>query len=262
VAGACSPDVLVNGRPIARAGDAIDCPGGAADSVFTGCPAVLVNGKIAARQFDRGFHCSLVGIQGTSTDVLLSTETMAILGDFPASKAACLAAASGRDSGSTKQSYQNCGLESVRQLVNQSRRPPVDEDRVYAYAVGHGYAEKDTTRKESGGTSPETREAVLEHFGVASDQEDQTPEKIQRALSEGKGVITSHNAAVLWDNPKVDGAHAVVVTGVKYDEHGKVAAYRINDTGSGECGVLVPAERFEASLRPQRKMNVTRERVW
>lgn len=81
VAGPCSSDVLVNARPLARQGDPITCPG-ASDSLFTGTPTVLVNSRMAARQFDRGFHADTPGILLGSPNVFIGGPTLSVLGNL------------------------------------------------------------------------------------------------------------------------------------------------------------------------------------
>ncbi len=100
-------------------------------------------------------------------------------------------------------------------------------------AINNGNAGYDPDPTQVGGTSPEGRKNILSNNGVNSHLEEQNIENIQQAVIEGKGVITSHDASILWGNAQINGGHAVVVTGVKYDASGKVSAYVINDTGTG-----------------------------
>lgn len=142
--------------------------------------------------------------------------------------------------------------------------------------MDRGLADRLPARADSGGTLVTARQDILARWGVESDRKEATRENIERALAEGKGVITSHQTGVLYGDPKEKGMHALLVTGVFYDEHGVISAYRVNDTGTGECGKGVPAAVFEKSLRPgmfantfghvdlfgNSEMNVTRERIW
>ena len=84
---------------------------------------------------------------------------------------------------------------------------------------------------------------------------------IERAVAQGRGVITSHNAGQLWGTAQT-GGHAVVVTGIEYDSDGNPTRVFINDTGNGQCMNPVPAERFQNSLRPGRDINVTDNPIW
>jgi phosphoribosyl-AMP cyclohydrolase len=86
-------------------------------------------------------------------------------------------------------------------------------------------------------------------------------QNIAQAVAERRGVITSHDVAVLWGGAQ-SGGHAVAVTGAKYDADGNLAQVIINDTGQGQGGRSVPAAQFESSLRPGRDANVTDSPVW
>ena len=55
--------------------------------------------------------------------------------------------------------------------------------------------------------------------------------------------------------------HAILVTGVSYDESGQVVGYITNDTAMG-CGRRVPKDQFRGALRPELKATVTRDPVW
>lgn len=56
--------------------------------------------------------------------------------------------------------------------------------------------------------------------------------------------------------------HEVAVTGVQYDAAGKVAAYVINDTALGICGMVVPAADLEAAFQRGAGMTVSDEVAW
>src|SRR5690606_34460656 len=66
------------------------------------------------------------------------------VGNVAAGQEACQAAAATRASGKTKQTYGNCGLESLRQIINRDRaargEPPVTESELLAEAVDNGLA--------------------------------------------------------------------------------------------------------------------------
>jgi hypothetical protein len=84
---------------------------------------------------------------------------------------------------------------------------------------------------------------------------------IIQAVSEGRGVITSHDVSVLW-GPGNSGGHAILVTGIEYDANGQPVAVIANDTGTGQCGVRYPINTFQNSLRPGRNINVTNNPIW
>jgi hypothetical protein len=88
---------------------------------------------------------------------------------------------------------------------------------------------------------------ILKSQGIGAHTMANTPQTIQKALAEGKGVVSSHDAGRLWAT-KQRGGHAVHVTGVVRDAKGRVTHYIINDTGTGKAGQHVPAQQFEKSL--------------
>jgi hypothetical protein len=125
------------------------------------------------------------------------------------------------------------------------------------------------------GMTPDGRVAVLRAGGVPSHQEPGTPENIERALAEGRGVISSNESSLLSRSAPYDptarttdpvgfgpaGNHSVVVTGVERDSTGTVTHYIINDTGDGHSGRAVPAAVFRQSLNGQ-PITVTNDPIW
>lgn len=120
----------------------------------------------------------------------------------------------------------------------------------------------------NGGTSPQDRKEILEHFGIDSGIFDikrdsmgsisnENIQDISKYVSEGKGVIISVHAYALWHgnkNSKKD-FHAVTVTSVKKDSAGNVAGFYICDTGIGGTQYY-PADVLLGSLTGS-PMNVT-----
>jgi uncharacterized Zn-binding protein involved in type VI secretion len=262
-----SPNVLIGSIPAARVGDMAICAG-PPDKVSTGSSGVLINGKAAARLGDStahggkiivGFPTVLIGGSGGGG----GAETVgSTLGNPTAALVAFNNLAGTRASGSTQQSYGNCGIESARQIMDVASDSRNEFD-VLQESINNGTAEYDEEDpNESGGTSPEDRQAILANNGISSHLEEQNPGNIQQAVVEGKGVITSHDAAILWNDRRVNGGHAVLVSGVKYNSSGKVSHYVINDTGTGQGWREVPAAQFERSLRAKRKINVTDSPIW
>ncbi len=261
-----SSNVFVNGSPMMRQTDPIVCP--STNIIVTGAEWVNVNKKHASRLWEAMLHPG-GHVFGSSSDVFIGGPSVGMIvgPSYQDGMDACTNAANGREGGSTQQSYGNCGVESARQIVNKKRNPPVNENDMLHEAQDHGWADKDEKPDEAGGTTPNKREKILRHYGVESEQQEQTPENIAQALAEGKGVITSHVSGKLWGDPKYKGGHAVLVTGVKYDANGKIVSYRINDTGRvDKCSTMVLADQFEGSLKKTPfggvKMNVTKEKIW
>ena len=159
-----------------------------------------------------------------------------------------------------QQNFNNCGIQSAQQIVRQSTGNNVSENDMFNRALMKGWADSGTP---PGGTSPDTRQKILADRGVKSHLEPQTMENITQDVAEGRGVITSHDAGILWNDPRYVGSgHAVVVTGLKYDKDGKLEKVIINDTGDGQAGKEIPAKQFQDSLRPNRDINVTDDPIW
>ena len=155
------------------------------------------------------------------------------------------------------QSYGNCGVESARQIINRHRRPPVHESDLLNEAIERGEASEHRDAVHRGSTSPEQRRRLLSRYGVESDLVPNRLTNIVQAVAEGRGVISSHVSGILWNTTDTSG-HAVLVTGIKFDAHGRVESVTINDSGRGRCSDPIPGERFVRSLRPEMKAVITR----
>ncbi len=253
--------VFLDSLPAARVGDQALCVG-PPDSIVRGAFPALIGGQPAARQGDATAHGGtialgtlkvLIGAAGTSGNPWVGDNV-------------CQAAANGRTSGQTQQSYNNCGVESSRQIVNQATGGNVSENALLQSAITSGNASGTAGAPltvANGGTHPAQRQAILASQGVPSSLQPQSMQTIELAVSQGRGVITSHDAGVLWNNPAFNGGgHAVTVTGVEYDQNGNVTNVIINDTGTGQCRQSIPAQQFQNSLRPNRQINVTNNPIW
>ncbi|OQW91961.1 MAG: hypothetical protein BWK78_03100 [Thiotrichaceae bacterium IS1] len=276
----CSPTVLTNNLAQARATDQLTCTGSPATPNFivTGSSTVLINGKMAARETDKTMHPPPGKIITGSSNVLIGGPTAgATLGNTKDGEKACQDAAPGRKSSPkrdpkrppTGQSYNNCGIESARQIINQANRnqknwTSVDEYGLFNFAISKGYATKDPNNhpRKSGGTNPADRNSILNNYGVPSTLQSNSMENIMQSVAEGKGVITSHDAVVLWGPKAPPGGHAITVIGVEYDANGNPINVIVNDTGTGECGKKYPIATFQNSLRSGRDINVTTNPIW
>jgi hypothetical protein len=259
--------VLTDNLAQARATDKLICATPPPNFIVTGSTSVDVDNLMAARATDKTMHPPPGSILAPcSPDVEIGGPTGgATLGSDPASGAAlaaCQAAGGGRTSGSTQQSYQNCGVESCRQIINRANGTNVSEDQLLNQSMNNGDADNERHRADSGGTSPDQRQNILANNGVPSTEQPATMANIQQAVAEKKGVISSHDAGRLWGNPNVSGGHAIVVTGIQYDANGNPVTVFTNDTGLGQCQRGVPAGQFQASLRPGRPLNVTNNPIW
>lgn len=266
----CSPTVVTVKFPQARATDQATCTGaaGAPNFIVTGSSSVMVNGLMAARMTDKMMHPPPGMIVLGAITVMIGGPTAgATLGNPTSATAACNSAATGRTSGSVSQSYQNCGVESSRQIVNQATGAGISEDALLTQSIANGDADTAPKAADRGGTSPAQRQSILASNGVPSTLQDPTMQNLAQAVAERRGVITSHDVSTFWPPPgqaggPYTGGHAVVVTAVGYDASGNLATVTVNDTGFGICGSTYPVARFQSSLRPGRQMNVTTNPVW
>lgn len=267
-----STNVETNSKGAARATDTLTCtPVALKNFIVTGSTTVEINGKLAARKTDFTMHPGPGVISEGSPNVEIGGATGGVtLGNPDEAGRRCRAAAAGRTSGSTQQSYQNCGVESSRQLINQAGNP-ITEDQLLDDAMNSGDADRvqtgkwpfrQTDRANSGGTGPDGRNNILNDHGVPAHTEAQGMTNISQAVAEGRGVITSHDAGILWGDPNVNGGHAIVTTGMEYDANGNLVNVIVNDTGTGNCQQSIPAAQYENSLRPGRDINVTDNPIW
>jgi uncharacterized Zn-binding protein involved in type VI secretion len=284
----CAPNaarVETNDVPQARGGDPAICVA-ALDFIVTGAKTVTVGSKPAARATDKTMHGGLV-TEG-SGNVMIGGPTAGVtLGGVDAGKKACAAAATGRHpeagviypsthpragqqipGGTTKQSYNNCGIETSRILIQQTTGKQIDEDALMGEAIQKkqaGGSMAPDKRYGSGVTNGSERERILREHGVDASHENMPFEGITQAVAEGKGIITYHDAGKLWKNPRFANAgHVVLVTGMTYDENGKLVTVTVLDTGTGNCAAEIPVDQFKDSLGPgpQHPVVVTKGHAW
>jgi uncharacterized Zn-binding protein involved in type VI secretion len=249
----CAPTVLIGGPPAARIGDLAFCPEAPPDAIVKGAFPVPICGSPAARMTDKTAHggsitagCPtvLIGLAGTAGNVRVGGLM-------------CQAAAKGRTSGSTQQSYNNCGVESSRQIINQANNSNITEDDLLQWALDNRQAERGDPpvpvgtppRLKDGGTYPKQRQAILAHGGVSSTIEAGNLDNLGQALSSGKGVMTDLNPGILWnDTNYIHDWHVVLVTGIEYDDNGNITHVIINDTGTGACSESIPVDTLNNAI--------------
>lgn len=120
----------------------------------------------------------------------------------------------------------------------------------------------------NGGTSPRSRQQILDHFGIDSgifpiayDSDgsiaDSNLSQIADHVSAGRGVILSVHADVLWNDAAfgIDDYHAVTVTSVKKNSAGDVLGFYICDSANGGT-TYYPADKVKRALTGS-PMNVT-----
>jgi len=285
ILGLGAPDVLIEGRAAARMGDLALCVGGP-DTIAKGAFPVPICGNPAARKTDKTAHGGVIA-EGCST-VLIGLA--GIGGNIWAGKAMCQAAAAGRTSKTAKQSYDNCGVESSRQIINQvNKNDPtkssLTEDQLLQTALDNNWAGRGHAPNApqpppvppgtpptlwDGRTNPASRQAILANSGVASTVQASNLNNLGLATSRGQGVIASLDAHYLWMNPdgtspvKAGSKHAVTVTGVEYDDNGNATNVIINDTGVGQCGQRVPVNTWNAAVNGYNnpRLNVTNDPIY
>lgn len=247
-----SPTVLVNGFRQARQGDKLLEAIGGTGSITGGCPTVLV------------------GAAG-------------IVGNVPAGQAACVAARSGRNPppgavdpngnqlqpNTAGQSYNNCGCETSRQVINQATPANISQETLLNQAMTGGQASQVPGNLYlSGGTGPQGRQQLLANNGVSSHLEDRTMGNLESSVAAGRGNIVVVDSQTLWTNGTTapsTGDHVVVVTGVEYDDNGNVKSVIINDTGAGTCSQKVPLNVWNQATSPaigNWQNNVTDNPIW
>jgi hypothetical protein len=188
--------VEVNGLPQGHATDQALCAG-PKDFLVTGSGTVTVNSKPAARVTDKSMHGGSVLVG--SVNVLIGGPTVgATLGNPDAAKKACEAAAKGRSSNSTQQSYGNCGIETTRQILNQATGQNVSEDDLLKEAIQKKLAADSSKPDERGGSYPEDNAKLLNQHGVPAQNVDGTMDNLTQGVAEGKGVGASVWAGSIW----------------------------------------------------------------
>jgi hypothetical protein len=262
-------------------------PHGAAVDI-QGSPTVLCVGMRLARQGDQLLEA--IGPTNTITGGCMTVLVGAagIVGNVPAGQAACVAARAGRTpppgtvyppgdpragqpipANTAGQSYNNCGCETSRQLINQATNRNVSQEQVLDGAMASGDATQVAgNRYASGGTNPNTRGNILTANGVANHTEDRTMGNLESSTASGRGTIVVVDSQTLWTNgttPPSTGDHVVVVTGVEYDDNGNVINVIINDTGASTCSQSVPIAVWNQATGPaigNWQNNVTDNPIW
>ena len=256
--------VHVNGRPLRRIGNAIGC-GPSADKLSSGASLVLLGGRPVGRVAERTQHNGVV--MGGSPNVIVGSPSA--YGCAAQLSATCKAMAAGRPTNQTNQSYSNCGIESMRQLLHQAGIHKGEDELLDRMELHYISAPVRAARTFSGGDSlrgklpgddpsygrgsfggsyPDEQAQALTELGLPTSTQPTTPEGIEAAIREGKGVIINVWAGDIWP-PSAGfkpgkGAHSITVSGIEYDDQGHVASYITNDTGLGSCGRRVPASKL------------------
>jgi uncharacterized Zn-binding protein involved in type VI secretion len=253
--------VTTGHRPQVRAGDRCRCDG-PPDFIVTGSSSVYVDGKPAARKGDRTAHPpSGMVTAGLDSVHIGGARRGATLGGGVPSRRTCEVATWTRRSRDAKQTYGNCGVESVRQIVNLRREVPISETDMLSDVIANHEAGSSVIDQHHGGSTSEENVRTLARHGVAARAEEMSFQQILLAVAEGRGVITSHRVSILWGAGNV-GRHALLVTGLTYDEDGNLRQITVNDTGWGVCSMEVDPATFENSLDAGEDTVVTDHPIW
>lgn len=267
----CERTVEVNGLAHARATDKTQC-NGPTDTIVTGAATVKVGGQPAARVGEKSAHGGEIR-PGCSPDTYIGgPSTGVIVGNLKKGKQACEDLALDGDKENSLQSWGNCGLESIRQIINTVTNEDVGEKELIDVALERNvFAFPEISGDSSdpynyGASSVIERAEILEKiYHIDTTIEKPAIDTILSAVAEGKGVVSTHNAGILngsfgWED------HAVSVIAVEYDAKGNPKTVFINDTGRLGCGAPVPFKKFKDSLRTLDHgiygVNITKDPVW
>jgi len=170
-----------------------------------------------------------------------------------------------------QQSYNNCGLQSSREIIEQAKGKIANktEQQFMEDAIAScGARQAANHPDESSASSAAARQCVMQQNGVPSTIQPATVANVDDALRNGKGVIMSSNSDVLWGTQGFPpgagggGGHAVVLTNGIYDSAGKMTGVHVNDTGTGTQYTLTNAQLKDCLDSGSGKLNVTDARIW
>lgn len=151
----------------------------------------------------------------------------------------------------------SCGICSVENAYIISGGVSLEKD-VYRLARGYNSGELCAV---TGGTTPESRQKILELLGVKSTLETQTIDNIAVSINSGRIPILSVDARKLYGfHSLTRRLHAVVVTSVSVDASGNVTEVTICDSNAfnrGQTGAHVYAVQHLKEAMTDRMMNVT-----
>lgn len=175
------------------------------------------------------------------------------------------------------QRYQNCGIQSARQIIEQANKQCLNltELELLNESIEKCGAEKATKSfldyvtdplgdphpKNSGGTTSNKIQCILKQHGVTSTVQDQSVKNLKEAIKSRKGIIANVDAGLLWEDSRyLGGGHAVIITDGKFDGDKLLGVY-INDTGTGKRSYIT-LEKFLNSRLDGGHFNITDSPIW
>jgi uncharacterized Zn-binding protein involved in type VI secretion len=273
--------VMIGGKPAARMGDFSNCitPVPLPNPIMRGAFPVPIMNMPAARVSDSGTHPGSVIMPPGCLTVLIGLS--GVTGNPRLGNQACQSMAAGRNppAGSTDasgnalssntpgQSYNNCGVESSRQIVEQATGANPGQETMLNNAIANGNASQPAVGSAgsggpvnaqnqawySGGTTSGQQATILTNNGVPSSRVAPASgglqlSQLETALSQSRGVIANGDVSGLPGWGTQTGAHAVMVTGYEYDDAGNITHVIYNDTGIGACNQRATAAQFQNFL--------------
>lgn len=218
-------------------------------------------------------------VRGESMAVCLGAQqTRKPLGENPASP--------------LQQSYMNCGLEAIRQVINKvferEGKRPVSQELLLLYALRKNLTvlpavlagNASTVLRQMGATTAYQQQQLLDDFGIATDvwhylqgwedalaRERMCTDVLIPEVCARKGVIVTVDAAILWRPAIVAqmgllpgqerGRHAVVPFAYAGDR------FLLHDSGGPfDCGRTVTVALLKTCLLTSGPVVVTKEAIW
>lgn len=153
-----------------------------------------------------------------------------------------------------------CGLVSCVNVLRLAGITDVTEEEVVQLAIKFNLCTAALNPEENGGTNILHRQCILKVFGIESDFVKASIQTIAQCVAEGRGVIISVDAGILWEDPRyLNGLHAITVTSVKTDLDGCILGFYICDSGRGldsDCARYIDVAHMARAISHQ-PMNVT-----
>lgn len=152
-----------------------------------------------------------------------------------------------------------CGIVSCVNVLRLAGRTETTEAELLSFSLNRCLCTYHPFLPQySGGTNPNTRQLILQRFGLESEILPPAIDTIAEAVSAGKGVILSVYAAMFWKDARYGNMlHAVTVTSVVKDAAGSVTGFYLCDSGRENCRAYYCTAQELAQSLSGKPMNVT-----